>query len=129
MLEKKIKKQIYFTSLYTKFTSIMANKSGEWIADKLNNLIADIESKKIIDKVYIKESLEWFKHERLIHMIVTSFVWLFFVILFVSCEESICKTVLAVILLILEWFYLHHYYLLENWVQKLNQLYLNMIKK
>ena len=107
----------------------MAKESSEWIADKLNNLILDIESNKIRDKAYIKESLEWFKHERLIHMIVTSFVWLFFAILFVSCEWSIWKTILAVILLILEGFYLHHYYLLENWVQKLSQLYLNMIKK
>lgn len=104
-------------------------KKIEWIADKLENLISDIESKKVTDECYIKESLERFKHERLIHLIVTVFIWLFFIILFISTRDSLILLILDIIVLILEWFYLHHYYRLENWVQKLNQQYLKLISK
>lgn len=104
-------------------------KKSEWIADKLENLISDIESKKVTDEKYIKESLERFKHERLIHLIVTVFMWMFFVVLFVNTRDSLILMTLDIIILILEWFYLRHYYRLENWVQKLNQQYLKKIEK
>ena len=104
-------------------------KKSEWIADKLENLISDIESKKVTDKHYIKESLERFKHERLIHLIVTVFMWMFFVVLFVNTRDSLILMILDTIILVLEWFYLRHYYRLENWVQKLNQQYLEILWK
>ena len=98
----------------------------EWIADKLEKLISDIDSKKITNKDYIKESLEWFKHERIVHLLVTIFVWIFFLVLFIKSTD-IWTYILDFILLILEWFYLYHYYRLENWVQKLNEQYLKLI--
>ena len=104
-------------------------KKSEWIADKLENLISDIESKKVTDEKYIKESLERFKHERLIHLIVTAFMWIFFVALFVNTRDSLILMILDIIILVLEGFYLRHYYRLENWVQKLNQQYLKKIEK
>ena len=106
----------------------MNNKSN-WIADILYQTINDIENWKITDKDQIKEYLERFKHERFIHLLVTTFVWLFFVVLLISTDKSIFITILTVIMLILEWCYLYHYYRLENWVQKLNQLYLNFLSK
>lgn len=113
--------KVYFYILLDKM------KKNPWIADKLEQLISDIDSKKITDEKYIKESLERFKHERLIHIIVTIFMWLFFVILFVNTKNSIILLVLDIIILILECFYLRHYYRLENWVQKLNQQYLKIL--
>ncbi len=104
-------------------------RESEWIADKLDKLISDVEAGKIKDEKYIKESLAWFRHERLVHLLVTMFVWLFFAILFIVKSESIFVMVLDCVLLILEFFYLVHYYKLENWVQKLNQLYLKLISK
>ena len=106
----------------------MKNKDN-WIVDLLNQTIINIEKWKITDKNQIKESLERFKHERFIHLLVTTFVWLFFAILFVSNNHSILMDILTIIMLILEWCYLYHYYRLENWVQKLNQLYIKLLQK
>jgi len=104
-------------------------KKNPWIADKLEQLISDIDSNKITDENYIKESLDRFKHERVIHLFVTIFIWILLAIFFVNSEKNIFYCILDFILLILEWAYLYHYYRLENWVQKLNQQYLNKIKK
>lgn len=100
-------------------------RQNDWIVDLLNQTIKDVESGKLTDKNQIKEYLERFKHERFIHLLVTTFVWLFFVVLLVANNLSI----LAFIMLVLEWCYLRHYYKLENWVQKLNQLYIKIISK
>jgi hypothetical protein len=102
---------------------------NKWIAALLNQTINDIESWKLTDKNQIKEYLEWFKHERFIHLLVTTFVWLFFVVLLISNDKSIFISILTIIMLILECCYLYHYYKLENWVQILNQLYIKLISK
>ncbi len=104
----------------------MKNKN-RWIVELLNQTINDIGKWKITDKNQIKESLEWFKHERFIHLLVTTFVWLFFAILLTADNDSILLDILTIIMLILEWCYLYHYYRLENWVQKLNQLYIKLL--
>lgn len=101
---------------------------NDWIAELLNQTIQDIEKWKLTDKNQIKEYLERFKHERFIHLLVTTFVGLFFVVL-LAVNNSIFMSILAFIMLILEWCYLRHYYKLENWVQKLNQLYIKLISK
>lgn len=101
---------------------------NDWIAELLNQTIKDVELWKLTDKNQIKEYLERFKHERIIHLLVTTFVWLFFVTLLVD-NNSIFMSILAFIMLILEWCYLWHYYKLENWVQRLNKLYIKMISK
>ena len=103
-------------------------KQNNWIADFLNQVIKDIESGKLTDKDQIKEYLERFKHERFMHLLVTIFVGLFFVVLLVA-NNSMIMSILSFIMLVLEWCYLRHYYKLENWVQKLNQLYIKLIFK
>ena len=100
--------------------------SKEWIADKLEKLVSDIDSKKVTNKDYIKEALERFKHERIVHLLVTIFVWIFFLITFIKSSDMLMYIV-SFILLVLEWFYLYHYYRLENWVQRLNEQYLKLI--
>ena len=100
--------------------------NNEWIANKLEKLISDIDSKKVTNKDYIRESLERFKHERIIHLLVTIFVWIFFLIIFIRSTD-ILMYIVSFILLVLEGFYLYHYYRLENWVQKLNEQYLKLI--
>ena len=106
----------------------MKNKNN-WIVDLLNQTINDVEKWRNTDKNQIKESLERFKHERFIHLLVTTFVWLFLAILLTSNSNSIFIQILNIILVILEWCYLYHYCRLENWVQKLNQLYIKLLQK
>ena len=103
-------------------------KQNDWIVDFLSQTIKGVESWKLTDKDQVKEYLERFKHERFIHLLVTTFVGLFFVVLLVA-NNSIIMSILAFIMLVLEWCYLRHYYKLENWVQKLNQLYIKLISK
>ena len=109
-------------------SSLNMKTKNDWIAELLNQTIQDIEKWKLTDKNQIKEYLERFKHERFIHLLVTTFVGLFFVVL-LAVNNSIFMSILAFIMLILEWCYLRHYYKLENWVQKLNQLYVKLISK
>ena len=104
-------------------------KQNKWIIDLLNQTISDVEKWKIAGKIQIKESLERFKHERFIHLLVTTFVWLFLAILLTSNSNSSFIQILNIILIILEWCYLYHYCKLENWVQKLNQLYIQLLQK
>ena len=102
-------------------------KKNPGIADKLEQVISDIDSKKITDEKYIKESLEWFKHERIVHLFVTIFIWILLAIFFVNSANNIFFCILDFVLIILEWAYLYHYYRLENWVQKLSKQYLKTI--
>jgi len=79
---------------------------------------------------YYVAVLEFARHERLIHLIVTFFVGILALItLFMSLVTTNLYTlILFVLLLILEVFYLWHYYLLENKTQELEQLYLRHIR-
>ena len=108
---------------------IFQMKKNPWVADKLENLISDIDTKKITDEKYIKESLERFKHERIVHLFVTIFIWILLAIFFVNSANSIFFCIILDFTIISKWAYLYHYYRLENWVQKLNQQYLNIISK
>lgn len=69
--------------------------------------------------------LEFFQHERLIHLIVTLMVvvamFISFVLIFISDIEGFA--VLSLILLVLTAAYLGHYYFLENSVQKMYRIY------
>ena len=104
-------------------------KRSNWIADLLNQTIEDVKKWRMTDENQVKENLEWFKHERMIHLIVTVFVWLFLAILLISNNNSMFMVFLTFVMLILEGCYLYHYSRLENWVQKLNQLYLKLISR
>ncbi|MCR5502827.1 MAG: hypothetical protein K6F53_07445 [Lachnospiraceae bacterium] len=69
--------------------------------------------------------ISFFQHERLIHLIVTAlFAILTFLSLlgyFQTCQ--ICFIALTVLLLVLLIPYVYHYYVLENGVQKLYEIY------
>lgn len=74
--------------------------------------------------------IEFFQHERLIHLIVTVLFALMttsVVIGFVSCS-NVWLAALMVPLLILLFPYINHYYLLENSVQKMYIQYDRMIE-
>jgi hypothetical protein len=92
---------------------------------KQNDADFDAEIKKHLTQI------QFFMHERLIHLLVT----ILFAILTVGCcvafiaTEKIQLLILAAALLVLLIPYIKHYYLLENSVQKMYQQYDEMMKK
>lgn len=66
----------------------------------------------------------FFQHERLIHLLVMLFFGLvfFFAAIFTLFLASLELLALSVILLVTLIFYIRHYFILENGVQKLYQL-------
>ncbi|GAE88244.1 hypothetical protein [Acetivibrio straminisolvens] len=74
---------------------------------------------------YHKTQIEFLQHERLVHLLVTLFFGLFFLIsvLAAAVSEKLEILLVALLLLILLIPYIAHYYKLENGVQRLYELY------
>lgn len=97
-----------------------------YVDDLLNkgDLDYNIEIKKHLKQI------EFFMHERLIHLIVT----VLFAVLTVMCcvafvvSEKIQLLILAAALMVLLIPYIKHYYLLENSVQKMYEQYDRMLE-
>lgn len=84
------------------------------------------ELENLID--YHNETIKIFQHERLIHLIVTFFFAILFLIsvfvsIYIATTSSLAllsmSTIIVIILFITETFYIHHYYQLENGTQSL----------
>lgn len=73
---------------------------------------------------YHEKQIRFLQHERMIHLLVTMFVALFLLLClgYSLMRPSIAAATLTVIFLALSCAYLHHYYRLENGVQRLYQL-------
>lgn len=74
--------------------------------------------------VYNRVQISFLQHERLAHLLVTLFIALFLLIIFLAglfyaSGYFILMEILLAVLLI---FYLKHYYILENGVQRLYRL-------
>jgi predicted RND superfamily exporter protein len=69
---------------------------------------------------YHDKQIQWMQHERLVHLIVMLFICFFTLLIFglTLIQTSIPSIILFVILLILSFAYIIHYYRLENGVQK-----------
>lgn len=82
------------------------------------------EGKGLSDKLdSIKTNIEFFQHERLIHLIVTM-TFALLTVISLGLAFFVSYTIpLFVLFLVLEVPYVFHYYRLENGVQKLQRLY------
>ncbi len=77
-----------------------------------------------------KRCLDFLQHERLIHLLITLFFWLLFFWFFVlliflnttSWYLNFGILIINIILLIMLCFYIWHYFVLENGIQKLYKL-------
>ena len=92
---------------------------------------------------YHTQMLQQFQHERLIHLIVTMFFALFMIIffifttaLFLNLPSSLWGNIftysaafITLILFIVTLFYVHHYYQLENGVQRLEEITSKLYKQ
>lgn len=100
------------------------------VSDKLNNKkdVKELkELKELKEEILIK--INFFQHERLVHLIVTlSFSILFFLSLYMI-KYHFAFIFVNIILLICLIFYIIHYYYLENGVQCLYKLYDKMNRK
>ncbi len=88
--------------------------------DKLINSKASV-TKKIVEEHLTK--IQFFQHERLIHLLVTLFYWVFMLIFMGLGTIFIGFFLIGLILLIFVLCYVIHYFRLENGVQYLYKQY------
>lgn len=95
---------------------------------EIDNLINS--NKKINDDVINNHliKISFFQHERLIHLLVTIFYGLLFIIFMTLGFLSYLFFIIAAILLVFLLFYIVHYFRLENGVQYLYKQYDKMIQ-
>lgn len=108
----------------------MKNRMKEYLS-KMRELD---EKKKKLAKDELNDMLihiKFYQHERLIHLLVTIFVGLGTIMFFGIAvnNEMLEFVILGLITLILFFFYIFHYYFLENSVQELYDLYDSLKEK
>ena len=80
-------------------------------------------NKKNVDISDMVVKINFFQHERLIHLLITLFYCLLFLIFLVLISLSYVFIIPAALLMIFLICYIIHYFLLENGVQYLYKLY------
>lgn len=85
------------------------------------NYVINNKNKINLEDMLIK--INFFQHERLIHLIITLFYVIMFLIFLILVSISYIFIIPAFILLIFVIFYIIHYFRLENGVQSLYFLY------
>ena len=100
----------------------------DYICEIENKLKKDINKNDIVE---LLNKINFFSHERLIHLIITLFFALISIIFTVTCLyfQNYLFYFIVVILYIMLMFYIIHYYRLENGVAYLYKLYDKMNKK
>ena len=85
-------------------------------------------NKKKINDCDMIIKINFFQHERLIHLIITLFYCLMFLIFLVLITLSYVFIIPAALLMIFLICYIIHYFLLENGIQYLYKLYDEVVK-
>ncbi len=104
----------------------------KYLYDYIKSIDDLLEKEKNIKEDVIKEHLikiQFFQHERLIHLLVTLF-YVMFMIIFIGLGAIFWGFIICgCMLLIFVLFYIFHYFKLENGVQYLYKQYDKMIEK
>ena len=103
----------------------------KYLYDYINEIDEILDNNKKISELTIKKHLikiEFFQHERFIHLIVTMFYALFSIAFLAFGFVHYIFVFLALILIIFLIFYVIHYFRLENGVQYLYKQYDKMIE-
>ncbi len=113
----------------------MYNLNGDKMKEYLKNYIEEIEKElednhKFTDKEkeIFKDKIQYFQHERLIHLLVTLFYALFFLGFIFLCIIFPVFAIPCIGSFIFLIFYVKHYFFLENSVQYLYKLYDKIFK-
>ena len=98
----------------------------------IKQYIKEIESKKEISKKdleELKDKISFFQHERLVHLFIMLFCLLMLIIFIILCFKNKLFIIPTLTILVLNIFYIIHYYFLENSVQYLYKVYDKMNDK
>lgn len=88
------------------------------------NYIEYVEAnKKKVNSEEMLVKIEFFQHERLIHLIITLFYVLMFLVFLVLISISYIFIIPSALLMVFVIFYIIHYFVLENGIQYLYKLY------
>lgn len=100
--------------------------------NKIDKLLSQdkIKNKDEIINNHLKQ-IQFYQHERLIHLIVTSLVGTICILFLLSgiALENILILLLFLLTLLLFIPYIFHYYVLENGVQKMYEQYWQLLQK
>lgn len=77
----------------------------------------------------LKDKITFFSHERIVHMFIMLFCLFILLIFIIMSMQNTIFLIPTIILIILNIFYILHYYFLENSVQYLYKLYDKMNDK
>lgn len=106
---------------------------AKYLRDYVKYIDDILKSKKDIDlDLLMNEHLikiQFFQHERLIHLLVTLFYGIFTLTMFAFININILFILPSIILMVLLLFYVRHYFFLENSVQYLYKQYDMMNEK
>ena len=97
-----------------------------YIKEIENKLKKDVTKNDINE---LKDKITFFSHERLVHMFIMLFCLFTLLIFILLSLQNINFILPTIILIILNIFYILHYYFLENSVQYLYKLYDKMNDK
>lgn len=97
-----------------------------YIKETENKLTKEIKNKDIEE---IKDKINFFSHERIVHMFIMLFCLLALLIFILLSLKNNMFLLPTIILFVLNIFYILHYYFLENAVQYLYKLYDKMNDK
>lgn len=97
-----------------------------YIKETENKLKKEINKKDIEE---LRDKINFFSHERIVHMFIMLFCILILLIFIILTLNNIKFIIITIILMILNVFYILHYYFLENSVQYLYKLYDKMNDK
>lgn len=97
----------------------------KYLYEYIDYIEKESKKKKIDNKILedLVTKINFFQHERLIHLIITLFYALMFLIFMVLISLSYLFAIPSLFLLIFLLFYIVHYFRLENGVQYLYKLY------
>ncbi|PKM58141.1 MAG: hypothetical protein CVU98_02405 [Firmicutes bacterium HGW-Firmicutes-3] len=78
-----------------------------------------------------RAQIAYLQHERYIHLLVTCVVSIILFLTFMLClfQDSLLLYLLLIILIILDFFYVRHYYVLENTIQHWYRVETEIIEK
>ena len=104
--------------------SIFGMNVKEFCSKHSKEMFKYLDNKDVVPTGIVRyhlEKIKWLQHERLVHLIVMSLTLLIEIILFsvisINKEISIVYMILAVGVGVLSFFYVLHYFYLENTVQ------------
>ncbi len=98
----------------------------DYIKEIENKLKKEISKNDINE---LKDKINFFSHERIVHMFIMLFCLFALIVFILLSMENTIFLIPTIIIIILNIFYILHYYFLENSVQYLYKLYDKMNDK